>query len=149
MKNVIIISVFFMFILSCIKKDECLVEQMIPYHFESDFGCDNTMRSLKIDLTNNCALIRTIEDYNNKVSGACHPEINFSWFDLIIGRQSSDYLIDTILYDLKWSCPDNEYILTVDMVKSATVLQDTVVFHAIIPKIADWEGLKININVTK
>ena len=147
MKRTIIISVFLACILSCSKKDDCKEELLTSKHFESDYGCDNTKHTLIIDLTNDFTIIRSKEIYDSKVSGTCHPEIDFSLYDLIIGKQTSPNLNASILYDFRRVCPKNELTLTVDIIQSPATQPDNVVYHALIPKLGDEETLNIKINL--
>jgi hypothetical protein len=100
-----------------------------------------------VDLENSGNLIRSKEAYDSEVTGPCHPDIDFTKFDMIIGKQSSDNVNDTILYDYRSACPDNELTLTVDIIQSDVTGPDNVVYHAIIPKLGDEETLYIIVNV--
>jgi hypothetical protein len=100
-----------------------------------------------IDLSNNCTVIQSKEAYDSKVTGTCHPEINFTQYDLVIGKQSSGNWNDTILYDFRQKCPGNELTLTIDIVQTDLTQPDNVVYHALIRKLASGENLIINVNV--
>ena len=147
MKKIIINTLILIFVLSSCKKDNCNETPIATKHFESEYGCVNTKRTLLIDLSNDCTIIRSKTDYDSKVSGSCHPEIDFTLYDLVIGKQASGNENDTIKYDLRRTCPKNELTLTVDIIQSAATKPDNVVYHALIPKLGDEEGLKVNINV--
>ena len=147
MKNTFIISAFLVCILSYCKKDTCNEEVMTTKHFESDYGCTNTKFTLQIDLNNDATIIRSKESYDSKVSGPCHPEIDFSLYDLVIGKQSTSNSNDTILYDYRRTCPDKKMTLSVDLIQSETAQPSTVVYHAIIPKLGDQESLNIKLTV--
>jgi hypothetical protein len=147
MKKTTLIFIAIVSILSFCKKNECKDSQIATKHFETDYGCQNTKHSLIIDLTDSATIISSKVDYDAKVSGGCHPEIDFSIYDLVIGKQKSGNLNDTILYDFKRTCPDKELTLTVDIIQSALTVPDNVVYHAIIPKLGDKETLNIKINV--
>ena len=147
MKYSILISVLLVCILSCKKKDSCKEELMVTKNLEIDYGCQNTKHTLNIDLNNEAKLIRSKETYDSEESGICHPEIDFSSYDLVIGKQTSGNLNDTILYDLRKTCPDNELTLTVDMIQSALTQPDNVTYHALIPKLGDEVILNIRINI--
>lgn len=90
-----------------------------------------------IDITNTYTIIRSKETYDAIVTGDCHPPIDFSIYDLVIGKQSSGNENDTIKYDLRRTCPDNELTLNVDIIKSLMTRPDNVVYHAVIPKLGD------------
>ena len=114
---------------------------------ESDYGCENTKYSLVVDLQNNGKIIRSKEAYDTEVTGTCHPDIDFSKYDLVIGKQSSGNENDTIIYDYRYACPNNELTLTVDIIQSDATRPDNVVYHAIIPKLGDEETLNIIVNL--
>ena len=147
MKNIILIKAFLICILSCSKKDACKEELLALKHFESDYGCDDTRHTLIIDLINDFTIIKSKEIYDIKVTGSCHPEIDFSLYDLIIGKQSSGNLNATISYDFRRACPENVLTLTVDLFQSLLTQPDNVVYHALIPKLGAKETLSVKINV--
>jgi len=133
-------------LISC-KKNDCDEKILTAKHLESEYGCVNTKYSLVVDLQNNGKIIRSEEAYDTEVSGPCHPDIDFSKYDLVIGKQSSGNENDTILYDYRTACPDNEPTLTVEIIQSDVTRPDNVVYHAIIPKLGDEETLHIIVNV--
>lgn len=147
MKSHIINTLILICLLSACKKDHCTETVLTTKHFESDYGCANTKHTLIIDLNNNCTIIQSKADYDSKVTGTCHPEIDFTQYDLIIGKQSSGNWNDTILYDLRHKCPEDELTLTVDIIQTDLTQPDNVVYHALIPKLGSGETLKINVNV--
>jgi len=140
------ILILFSILPSC-KKDHCNEILIVTKHFESEYSCENTKHSLEIDLNNDCTIIRNKSDYDSKVTGACHPDIDFSQYDFVIGKQSFGNSNDTILYDCRYKCPGNELTLTVDIVQTTNTVPDNVVYHALIPKIGDGETLNIIVNV--
>jgi len=146
MKYLIVVLALLAGLSSC-NKNDCKEELRPVKHFESEFGCVNTKHNLLVDVTNNVIVIRTKEDYDSKVSGTCHPDIDFSIYDLVIGKQATAYMNDTILYDYRIACPENKLTLTFDIVQSDVNVADSVVFHAMIPKLGDEEPLYINVIV--
>ena len=147
MKYSLIFSIFLLSIFTSCKKNECNEIILTSKHLESDYGCVNTKYSLVVDLQNNGKIIRSKEAYDTEVTGPCHPDIDFSKYDLVIGKQSSGNENDTILYDYRSACPNNELTLTVDIIQSDATRPDNVVYHAIIPKLGDEETLSLIVNV--
>jgi hypothetical protein len=147
MKKVIILSVIILSILSCKKEDDCEEVLLDVKNLETDYGCRNTKHTLVIDLINEVKIIRSMEDYDGEVSGPCHPDINFSENDLIIGKHILNNVNDTITYDYRRACPGENLTLTVELTQFATSLPDTVVYHAIIPKLDDGESVDINLTI--
>jgi hypothetical protein len=147
MKYSLILTIILLSIFTYCKKNDCNEKLLTTKHLESDYGCENTKYSLVVDLQNNGKIIRSKEAYDNEVTGPCHPDIDFSKYDLVIGKQSSGNENDTILYDYRSVCPNNEPTLTVDIIQSGATRPDNVVYHAIIPKLDDEETLHIIVNV--
>ena len=134
-------------IMSCSKKDTCKEQLMTVKHFESDYGCADTRHSLIINLTNSGTIISSKDAYDSQVSGDCHPQIDFTLYDLVIGKQSSGNNNDTITYDLRKTCPDSKLTLTVNIIQGLLTVPDNVVYHALIPKLGDGESLNIQVIV--
>ena len=147
MKLSIIFTLILLSSLTSCKKNDCNEKMLTTKNFESDYGCQSTKYSLAVDLQNSAKIIRSKEAYDSEVSGPCHPDIDFSKFDLVIGKQSSGNENDTILYDYRSACPNNEATLTIDIIQSLATRPDNVVYHAIIGKLGDEESLKIIVNV--
>ena len=141
MKNIILVLALLFVSMACNQIKDCEEIQLTAHHFDCEMAWNS------IDIQNDYTIIRSKEIYDSKVTGDCHPTIDFSLYDLVIGRQSSGNENDTIKYDLRRTCPDNELILTVDIIQSAATRPDNVVFHALIPKLGDEETLKVKINV--
>lgn len=143
LNSLIIICLLTPGLTSC--KKEC---QEIVYNvesFESLFGCQDTRHGLIIDLTNEAIIITSQIGFNSLVEGTCTPTIDFTKYDLIIGKKSTDNLVDTIYYDYRADCPDRAKVLEVEIVQSAITTPDTVVYHTLIPKLSDSEGVTLNI----
>ncbi len=147
MKYSLFFTILILSIISSCKKNDCNEIILYAKHLESDYGCENTKYSLVVDLQNNGKIIRSKEAYDAEIAGPCHPDIDFSKYDLVIGKQSSGNENDTIFYDYRSVCPNNESTLTVDIIQSDATRPDNVVYHAIIPKLGDEETLQIIVNV--
>jgi hypothetical protein len=147
MKNVVAICVILIIVLSCRKKDNCREELMTTKQFEKEFGCADTRHTMIIDLTDEIVLIQSKDVYDATVTGPCHPEIDFAVYDLVIGKQSTANLNDTIIYDLRNTCPDNAITLTIDIVQSAITQPDNVTYHTIIPKMTEGKTLFVSLNI--
>jgi hypothetical protein len=145
MKKAIFYVVIFISGLACTKKDNCKEVLLIVKHFETEYGCMETKHNLSIDLTDSCTIIRSKTDFDSKVSGICHPDIDFSLYDLIIGKKTSSNQNDTIVYDLRKTCPDNQLTLTVEIIQGDLTQPDNITYHALIPKLGDEETLRISI----
>jgi hypothetical protein len=143
--TIITISIFFLVMLSgC---DKCKDKTISSKQFEDVFGCVDTKHNLTVDLTDACIIIRSDEEFNSKVTGTCHPDIDFTLYDLVIGKQSTANEVDTILYKYGTVCPENELTLAVDIVQSLITTPENIVYHALVPKLGDEQGLQVNVTV--
>ena len=142
--NIIIITGLLVLLSSC---KVCRESTIATKHFETEFDCPDTKHTLDVDITDNAILIQTKADYDNLVSGPCHPDINFDSYSLLIGKQSTVNEVDTIYYNYGISCPDNELTLTIDIIQGVAAVPDNVVYHALLPRQADGGTIAININV--
>jgi len=96
-------------------------------------------------LNDDVAIISTKESYDNVVSGNCHPDIDFSLYDLVIGKLSISNTNDTIKYELRRTCPGSKLTLAVDLIQLAVTQPSTIVYHSIIPKLGNEETLNIQL----
>ena len=147
MKKLYFLSIILVIVVNSCKKNDCNEVIIMQKHLESDYGCTDTRHTLVINLQNDGTIIRSRADYDSQVTGTCHPEIDFSKYDLIIGAQSTGNVVDTIYYDYRIKCPDDELTLTVDIIQSAATTPDNVVYHAIVPKIGDEQAVYLIVNV--
>ena len=147
-KKFVLIGILLCFLYACIdEKEKCVDELLSTKHFETEFGCIQTRYNLFIDLHNTCTIIRSKATYDELVSGICHPEIDFSNYDLVIGKQATGNLNDTVYYDYRRVCPDMDLTLTIDVVTSAATQPSNITYHALIPKLGDEESIDIIVNV--
>jgi len=79
------------------------------------------------------------------VTGNCHPDIDFSLYDLVIGKLSISNTNDTIKYELRRTCPGSKLTLAVDLIQLAVTQPSTIVYHSIIPKLGNEETLNIQL----
>ena len=143
LNSLIIISMLPIGLTSCKKECEEIVYKVES--FENLYGCQDTRHGLIIDLTNEAIIIISQTGFNSLVEGTCTPSIDFTKYDLIIGKKITDNRVDTIYYDYRADCPDRAKVLQVEIIQSAITTPDTVVYHALIPKLSDAEGVTLNI----
>jgi hypothetical protein len=126
---------------SCTNKEKCEDILLSVEHL----ACENSKYSINIELSDNYTYIRSEEEYDLLVTGTCHPEIDFSNYDLIIGKQASGNENDTIHYDFRRVCPENRLTLNIEIVQSDLTRPDNVTYHALIPKFGVDETIFVNI----
>jgi hypothetical protein len=134
---------------ACMKQEECRETPYPVSQFDSDFGCYDTKHTLKINMLNTVKVIGDKATYDAEVTGDCHPDVNFDAYDLVIGRIVTDNINDTITYEMKNTCPDNELTLTVNLVQSSAAGPDTLTYHALVQKLQYQGGLILNLLLTQ
>jgi hypothetical protein len=82
------------------------------------------------------------------IDGTCKPTVDFGKYDLVIGKKSTPSQVDTIYYEYKRDCPDQDLVLSVEMILVPGTAVDNVVFHSLIPKLGDEETLLLNVITT-
>jgi hypothetical protein len=143
MKHYLIPCLIITLILSYCKKDDCKEEPIAFKTFETDYGCPDAKNSIEVNLIDNVLFIRADESYDSSVRGACHPDIDFTQYDLIVGKQGSVYMNDTILVEYERGCPKENVNLKITLVQTQTIGPDTVVYNAVIPKLQGNEKLNV------
>jgi len=112
---------------------------------EKLYGCTDTRNSMAIDLTNDAVIITTQTDFNALVDGPCKPVIDFSKYHLLIGKKTTTHKVDTIFYDYRADCPDRYKTMKVEIVMTTEEIPEDVVYHALISKLTDEEGISLTI----
>jgi hypothetical protein len=129
-------------LMSCDKKNECISTELIVKSLETEYGCADTRYGLQIDLSETYTIIRTQQDFENKVSGNCIPKIDFSSYDLVIGKKGLTSGNASIDYNLTKDCK-NILKLQVTFNQSVTQNAPIVTYHALIPKLGDEETVTV------
>ena len=142
LSGVLLICIFF----SC-KKNDCVVRSIGITHLETEYGCLNTKYTLVVKLINTCTIVSDKQAYDTVVFGDCHPAIDFTKYDLLIGSQSLINMNDSITYDLSTICPYEELELKVGFKQSSLTGPDAVVYHALIPKLTASDILTIKLKI--
>ena len=79
----------------------------------ADLGCMDAPTSMMINANEAYLIITNREDYDTFVEGTCHPDIDFSQYQLIIGYFISKKKVLTFDYKYYMSCENNFYKLSV------------------------------------
>lgn len=130
-----IVLIFFLLIFACDKEEkECtlLMHVLLP-SVEEIYGCGDTRYSLEIDLNDRHELIRTKSVYDEKVTGTCHPAIDFEKYDLLIGKKGLQSGNQSISYALKKSCAGDETLM-VTFHQNISAEAPNVTYHVLLPK---------------
>lgn len=146
---------FFIFLLinnGCCNNDDdvCLTDiSNKTTNIESLYGCQNSAINFQLNPISTYKIITNETDYNNFVTGICHPNIDFEHYNLIIGTIGSSKELITLNYNFYQSCENNIYKLNLN-VKYGNELntQTFYYFNVLVPKSYFIEYLKLNISIT-
>jgi hypothetical protein len=143
-KNIVLILIIYLLVglNSCDKSEDCKTSDLVVKNIESEYGCPDTRYGLQIAISNDFFIIRSQQDFENKVTGSCSPKINFSSYDLVIGKKGLSSGNSSINYKLTKDC-SNILKLLVTFNQSETMNAPNITYHALIPKLGDEETVKV------
>ena len=102
---------------------------------------------MAIDLVNDHTIIRSQGDFDDLVTGDCTPTIDFTTYDLIIGKQGFSSGIDTTYHSFVQDCNDLSKTLTVTFVRNETDEAPNLTYHVLVPKLEDNMTLEVRIEI--
>lgn len=143
--RILIISILLVGIFSCNKDDECTDTILNTTSMEIEYDCTNTKYQMDIELSENFMIIRNQLDFTEFVSGDCQPEIDFSVYDLIIGKKGLANGNNSIEYELVQGCETGNQKLIVTFNQNETTEAPNLTYHALIPKLGDEQELGVEI----
>lgn len=131
------------------KNDEapCEVTTSVPASLETEYGCTNTKYQMNISLNNTFQVIKTQSQFNSLVTGACMPNIDFTRYDLIIGKKGLLNGNRNINYSLVRDCPNNKTTLNVSIQNDLNATAPNITYHALVPKLNPNEQVIVNVAV--
>lgn len=148
MKNNIF-SIFiltFIVIQSC-NNDDCENSILTVTDLETEYGCENTKYQMDIDLSEDFTIIRSQSNFDNLVMGSCQPTINFSIYDLVIGKKGLSGGNTSIRYQLTEDCNTGNLKLHVTFNQNETTEAPNLTYHALLPKMGDEQKLNVEIEI--
>ncbi|QNL51646.1 hypothetical protein H8S90_08770 [Olivibacter sp. SDN3] len=113
---------------------------------EDTYGCTDTRRSLDIALNNDYTVISNKAEYDEKVTGECHPDIVFDKYDLLIGKKGFGTGNSSIHYELRGDCKGNK-ILHVSFYQGWTTEAPSVTYHVLLPKAEDNQEIIVETTI--
>ncbi|MBF6607158.1 MAG: hypothetical protein ITG00_00275 [Flavobacterium sp.] len=135
-------------ILACSKDDDpCSDTTLIPKSLESEYGCTDTKYQMEIDLAGDFTIISDQANFNALVTGSCLPEIDFSMYDLVIGKMNFTSGNTSIEYVLETECETRDQNLVVTFYQNMTAHAPNLTYHALIPKLDGGQDLTVEIIV--
>ena len=132
-----------------LEPEPCETRQLATSSLEAEYGCSDT-RFLKSEPLESAAITRTQAEFDQLVTGECHPQVDFTKFDLVIGqRQMSGSSSASASYTYQIICPANERVLRVVLKSGVTNDFGFRSYHALVPKLAPTETVRVEVEVTQ
>lgn len=129
--------------------DPCFDEEIATNSLETIYSCENTKYQMEIDLSNDFIVITDQQTFNDLVTGSCMPEIDFSTYHLLIGKQGLTSGNTSIHYSLsKDICKSDLWELTVNFNQNATAEAPNLTYHRLIPNTLNAENIMVTINIS-
>jgi hypothetical protein len=129
----------------CSNDDDCTDTVLNTTSLEIEYGCTNTKYQMDIELSENFMIIKNQLDFAEFVSGSCQPTIDFSIYDLIIGKKGLANGNSSIDNELIKNCETGNENLIVTFNQNETTEAPNLTYHALIPKLGDEQELNIEI----
>ena len=130
---------------SC-KEDECVDVKLDLTSLEAQYGCNGTESQLEFVGSDNILIITNQADFDAKIGGTCTPDIDFTKYMLLAGKQTLTNGLDNITYELIDDCDGDDYDFNINIKIDATAVAPEIVYHALTP-ILSGEG-QVNFNVS-
>lgn len=136
------------FAFSCNSDDDCgSPVWSTPTNLEVEYGCVNTKYQMEINLTDNYTIIRSQQEFDSLITGTCTPTIDFSTYDLIIGKKALTSGNTNIEYNyMKHPCSNAKY-LDVIFIQNATTEAPNLTYHALVPKLDTNETINVTLEI--
>ena len=114
---------------------------------ESEYGCENTKHLIDIALNDTFKIIRSQSSFDSLVSGTCKPQIDFTKYDLVIGKKRLISGNQAITYELVRDCKTNRFMLTVTFIQNEATVAPNITYHALVPKLKSNETIEVVLQI--
>ena len=146
MRKFIVVFLALVFVSSCSNDDDCSPVVLEITSLENEYGCINTPYGVDIDLSETFTIIRSQAIFDELVTGNCMPQIDFTMYDLLIGKKGLTNGFDSIVYDgLVKNCDNGQLSLTVTFTLNATTEAPNATYHALVPKLEVNEIINVSL----
>ncbi|MCA8829362.1 hypothetical protein [Hymenobacter pini] len=133
---------------TCVGENEPCVDATLPTtSLEKEYGCGDTRRQLSVNLNQTYVIIRNQTDFDQQVTGSCHPQIDFTKYDLVIGNKGSASGSSSIAYTYGRSCETGQLKLRVKFTQGMTNDAPILTYHALVPKLAPQETVQVDVEM--
>lgn len=130
----------------CSKKGSCVDTDITSSIINIANYCDDPALNMQLITNDQFSIIRNIREYDDKIVGACHPDIDFTQLQLIVGHFYSQKKILKFNYKLYLSTEPNYYKLAVTPQYASTELNNQTVayyYQILVPQKEQIEVLKV------
>ncbi|RSK47045.1 hypothetical protein [Hymenobacter rigui] len=114
---------------------------------EKEYGCTDTRRQLTTNLNQTYTIIRNQADFDRLVTGNCHPQIDFTKYDLVIGKQVTTSGSSSFQYMYQRQCLAESMKLHVTVIPGMTTDTGNLTYHALVPKLAPQETVQVDVKM--
>lgn len=147
LKNLFLIFLFLALISCNSDGDSCTDQKVNTTSLESEYDCTNTKYDLDLEITDDFIVIKEQTDYNSRLTGNCNPRIDFSTFDLIIGKQQLTSGNGSIDYQLTENCHTGNYVLNVTFNQNIATVAPNLTYHRLIPKLPEGKEITVTTEI--
>ena len=126
----------------------CEDVQLDVLSLESEYGCVNTKYQMDIDLQEDFTIINNQSEYDQLVSGSCNVQIDFTKYDLIVGKKGLTNGNVRIHYRLLKECDYKRLQLEITFFQNITAVAPNLTYHALIEKLDSGEDIEVTTIVT-
>lgn len=146
--KVLIISILTLVAFSCKKEEEkCADSPLSCTSLEIEYQCGDTRYLMDIDLQDRHIVIDNQADFDSLVTGACKPIIDFTTYDLVIGKIKLENGNNSITYEYGFNCENNNMRLTATLNQSTSSAKPNLTYHALIPKPISGKVVDVLLNL--
>lgn len=143
-----VLALLFTGCVTCVGENEPCADTTIPTtSLEREYGCTYTTRQLSTTLSQTYTVIRNQADFDRLVTGSCHPQIDFTKYDLIIGNKGTTSGSSTFTYTYQRDCETGQLHLLVVCQLGLTNDALILTYHALVPKLAPQETVLVDVQM--
>ncbi|WP_426490933.1 hypothetical protein [Hymenobacter sp. 102] len=143
-----VLALLFTGCITCEGDTEPCADATLPVtSLEKEYGCGDTRRQLSVDLNQTYTIIRNQPDFDRLVTGNCHPQIDFTKYDLVIGNKGTASGSSSISYAYKQECETGRRHLQVTFTAGMTNDAPILTYHALVPKLAAQETVHVDVDM--
>lgn len=142
--KIIFLPLLFLALSSCSNEDDNCSDRVInTTSLESKYNCTNTKYDLNLELVDDYIIIRDQANFNSLVTGNCNPVIDFSTFNMVIGKKELTTGNDSIEYNLTENCETGNLVLEVTFNQNESTEAPNLTYHRLIPKLTQGKELTV------